>query len=143
MLVEQISVFIENKQGRLYAISETLAKNNVDISALSLAENEEYGVIRMIVSEPHKAKEVLSDSGVVCKVSKVLAVAIDDTPGGFSKAIKILNDENIEINYMYACVSHEKGKAIMIFSTNDNEKADKLLSDGGNKSVKPSSIYRI
>lgn len=143
MLVEQVSVFIENKQGRLFAISDVLAKNDIDISALSLAENSEYGVIRMIVNNPHKAKEVLNDGGVICKVSPVLAVAIDDVPGGFSKAIKLLTDNDIEIKYMYACVSHEKGKALMIFSTNDNQKAEDIICKQKGQDIKPNDIYRI
>ena len=90
MIVKQISIFVENKMGRLLAISEVLAKNDIDISALSLADTEDYGVLRLIVSDPNKAKEVLNESGVICKINDVLAVAIDDRPGGFNDALKII-----------------------------------------------------
>ena len=143
MLVEQISVFIENKQGRLSQIANTLAQNNIDISALSLAENTEYGILRMIVSDPYKAKDVLFSDGVICKVTKVLAVAIDDVPGGFAKEIETLANNGIEVNYMYACVSHQKGKALMILSVNDLEKAQSLISKNSENNVSPNSIYRI
>ena len=91
MIVEQISVFIENKQGNLSAIADLLANNNIDISALSLAENSEYGMLRMIVSDPHLAQQTLSSSGIFCKVTKVLAVAIDDKPGGFAKSVMLFS----------------------------------------------------
>lgn len=143
MIVEQISIFVENKMGRLLAISEILAKNNIDISALSLADTEDYGVLRMIVSDPHKAKEVLNEGGIVCKVTEVLAVAIDDKPGGFYNSLKILSENHVDVKYMYACVSHEKGKAIMILSVEDIESANKLIHDNVKDVIDPSEIYRL
>ena len=143
MLVEQISVFIENKKGRLSEIAEVLAENKIDVSALSLADTEEYGVVRMIVSDTHKAKEVLEKHGVVGKVTDVLAVAIDDVPGGFAKALKTLTDNGVEIKYMYACVAHEKGKALMIFSVEDPKSAEQIISSTKEGLIDPATIYRI
>ncbi len=143
MLIEQISVFIENKKGRLAEIADVLAENNIDISALSLADTDEYGVLRMIVCDPHKAKSVLSEHGVIGKVTKTLAVAIDDTPGGFSSALHTLTDRGIEIKYMYACVSHEVGKALMVLSVDDPEAAEAIISETACGNVDPKSIYRI
>ncbi len=127
MLVEQIAVFIENKKGRLSAITKILAENGINITALSLAESEEYGMLRMIVSEPHKAKEILSQKGVVCKVSKVLQIEINDVAGEFSKIVNILSNEEIEIYYMYASVSKNDGKALMIFNVDNVELAQKVI----------------
>ena len=143
MLVKQISVFIENKKGRLVEIADILAKNEIDISALSLADTDEYGVLRMIVSNPHKAKEVLLETGVVGKVTETLAVAIDDRPGGFAEALHILTDNEIEIKYMYACISHHKGKAIMILSVDDPAAADALIASTKSGDVSPAEIYRM
>ncbi len=143
MLVEQISAFIENKTGRLSEIADVLAANNIDISALSLADTDEYGVLRMIVNNPHKAKQVLADSGVIGKVTNVLAVALEDRPGGFAEALKVLTDAGIEVKYMYACISHEKGKALMILSVDDPVKANDIISDTEKGNVDPTSIYRI
>ncbi len=114
MLVKQLSAFIENKAGRLSEIADTLADNHIDISALSLADTAEYGIIRMIVSDPERAAKVLKESGVVCKITTALAIAIDDVPGGFAKALHILTDSGMEVKYMYACVGHTSGKALMI-----------------------------
>lgn len=143
MLVEQISVFIENKKGRLSEIAEVLANNNIDISALSLADTDEYGVLRMIVTDPHKAKQVLAEHGVIGKVTTVLAVAIEDRPGGFCEALSVLTDNHVEIKYMYACVSHEKGKALMILSVEDPLQAEEIITKSHENITNPSSIYRI
>lgn len=143
MIVEQISIFVENKMGRLLAISEILANNNIDISALSLADTEDYGVLRMLVSDPHKAKEVLNQNGIICKVTEVLAVAIDDRPGGFYSSLKILTDNHVDVKYMYACISHEKGKAIMVLSVEDIKSANQLIHDNVKDIVDPSEIYRL
>ena len=142
MLVEQISVFIENKKGRLSEIADTVAAAGIDISALSLADTDEYGVLRMIVSDPHRTKEVLRESGVVGKVTKVLAIAIEDKPGGFASTLHRLTDAGIEVRYMYAGVSHQKGKAIMIVSVEDPEKAEAVLADSGMGAINPNDIYR-
>ncbi|MBO5926832.1 MAG: acetolactate synthase [Clostridia bacterium] len=143
MIVEQISVFVENKKGKLQDIAEVLACNDIDISALSLADTEDYGILRMIVSDPHKAKKVLLEKGIMGKVTDTLAVAIDDRPGGFNKALKILTDNHIEIKYMYACVSHEKGKALMILSVDDPIKANEIVCENEAGDINPSNIYRI
>ena len=143
MLVKQISVFLENKPGRLSEAAEVLAKNGIDISALSLADTDEYGVLRMIVSDPDKAKNALSESGVICKVTDALVVAIDDRPGGFSESLRILTDNGIEVKYMYACVSREQGKAIMVLSVADPANADELIRNTESGNVDPTLIYRI
>lgn len=143
MIVEQISVFIENKEGRLSEIAEVLAENKIDISALSLADTEEYGVLRMIVSDPHKAKEALLSHGVIGKVTDVLAVVINDEPGGFSTALKRITESGISVKYMYACMSHKKGKALMILSVSDLEKAESIVMAGDADMEEPTEIYRI
>ncbi len=143
MIVEQISVFVENKKGRLNEIAEVLAKNNVDISALSLADTEEYGVVRMIVNNPYLAKEVLKENGVIAKVTSVLAVAIDDAPGGFYRALSTLAEKDISVKYMYASMSHEKGKAIMILSVDDLDKAEEIIKSSSASVAEPSEIYRL
>ena len=143
MIVEQISVFIENKEGRLLEVAEILSQNNIDISALSLADNSEYGVLRMIVSDPYKAKEVLLQNGVIGKVTDVLAVVISDKPGGFCQALKQISDNGISVKYMYACTSQHSGKAIMILSVTDLQKAEEIVKAGKADMEEPSDIYRI
>lgn len=143
MIVEQISVFIENKEGRLSAIADILAQNGIDISALSLADTAEYGVLRMIVSDPYKAKDALLAQGIIGKVTDVLAVSISDEPGGFATSLKNITDNGISIKYMYACVSHKKGKALMILSVSDLQKAEAIIKKNMGDIENPSEIYRL
>ena len=143
MLVKQVSAFIENKAGRLNEIADVLAKSNIDISALTLADTTDYGIVRMIVSDPEQAVLALRESGVICKITETLAVAIDDAPGGFAKSLKILTDNGIEIKYMYACISRHEGKALMVFSVEDVEAAEALIKGTSAGDVHPADIYRI
>ena len=143
MLVKQVSAFIENKAGRLSEMADVLAQNQIDISALSLADAAEYGILRMIVNDPEKAVAVLKEHGIVCTVTTTLAVAMDDVPGGFSKALHILTDAGIEVKYMYACIGHTTGKALMIVSVDDPEIAESLISKNTSCEVSPKEIYRI
>ena len=143
MIVKQLSAFIENKAGRLAELAETLAANDVDVSALSLADSADYGVARMIVSDPEKAAKVLRESGVICKITSVLAVAMEDTPGGFAKVLHLLKNQSHEIKYMYACISRHEGKALMIFSVEDVNAAEALIAGTSAGNVHPGDIYRL
>lgn len=143
MIVKQVSVFIENKHGKLYEIADVLANEGIDISALSLADTDEYGVLRMILSDPEKSVKILKENGIIGKITDVLAVAVEDCPGGFSKALHILTDAGFEVRYMYACVAHADNKALMIFSVNNPEEADKLIEATESGKINPSEIYRL
>ena len=143
MLVKQVSAFVENKTGRLTELADVLAERHIDISALSLADAAEYGVVRMIVSDPESAVEALRENGVVCKITTSIAVAMEDIPGGFAGALHLLTDRGIEIKYMYACIGHTPGKALMILSVDDPEIADTMLAETDNGSVNPKEIYRL
>ena len=131
MFVKQISVFVENKFGRISAIINALAEKNIDISALSLADTSEFGILRIIVDKPELAIDVLKDEGVIVKSSDVLAVAIDDVPGGLAKALRVLTDAEVVIEYMYAFIGKADGKAMTVIRVDDNDKAVKALENGG------------
>ena len=143
MIVKQVSAFLENKAGRLRELADVLAENGIDISALSLADTEEYGVLRMIVNDPEKAVSVLKASGVFCSVTDTLAVAIDDKPGGFAKALAIFTERGVDVKYMYACLSRSAEKALMIVSVDDPAAADRLLVGTEEGRVSPEEIFRI
>ncbi len=143
MLIKQLSVFIENKPGRLAAILEELGKHNIDISALSLADTSEYGILRLIVSNPDDAAEVLKNSGVVVKLTNVLAIAIDDTPGGLSRILSIFVKNSINVDYMYAFVGKVTSKALTVIKVSDPELAEKALSALDISTVNPKDIYRL
>ena len=143
MTVRQLSVFLENKPGRLCAATDALAKKGVNISALTLADTAEFGILRMIVDQPDLAKDVLTESGVIVRISEVIAVAMNDTPGGAGDILHLLSMAGISIEYMYACVGKLSGKAIMIIRTDDPQRASEILHNGGYGDINPAEVYRI
>ena len=143
MIIKQLSVFVENKKGRLNAITQVLADNDIDISSLSLADTTDFGVLRLIVNKPDEAKKVLSDSGVVVKITDVVAVVMDDVPGGGAGALKVFADNEISVEYMYACVGKTTGKALMVVRTDDIPRAEAVLDKAGYALANPADIYRV
>lgn len=143
MFIKQLSVFIENKAGRLSEILNVLSENNIDISALSIAETTDFGVLRMIVSNPEVAKAKLRESGVIVKTTDVIGMVLDDTPGAMAKAITLLSENGIVVEYSYAFLSSNNNGALVVVRTNAPEKAEKVLLDAGIGLVKPSEVYRV
>ncbi|MBP3939663.1 MAG: acetolactate synthase [Clostridia bacterium] len=131
MYVKQISVFVENKFGRMAEILNALAEKSIDISALSLADTSEFGILRLIVDKPELAVEVLKEEGVIVKPSDILAIAVDDTPGGLAKALNVLTEANVVIEYMYAFIGKADGKAMTVIRVDDEPKAIEALKNGG------------
>ena len=135
MLIKQISVFVENKPGRMASILEVLTNNNIDISALSIADTTDFGVLRMIVSDPALAKKVLNDAGVVVKTTDVIAVSMEDKPGGLGAIMNTINDGDITVEYMYAFAGRSETGAMVVVKVNDPERAIALLEKGGFKTI--------
>ena len=125
------------------AILDTLAENGIDISALSIADTADYGVARMIVSNPELAVACLKEIGVFVKLTDVFAVTIDDSPGGLTKSLHKITDEGIEISYMYAFVGKISGKAIMVLKVNNPEKAEDILENSDVELLSAKDVYRI
>ena len=127
MFVKQLTVFVENKSGRVSDILDALGKANIDISALSIADTSDYGLMRMITDEPQKAKEILDGAGVAVKITDALAVPIENRPGGLADAMKRLKDGGVSVEYLYAFVGRKDGGALVVLKTDDNEKAEKII----------------
>ncbi|MDD4493059.1 MAG: acetolactate synthase [Eubacteriales bacterium] len=127
MLIDQISVFLENKSGRLANVTKVLGDNNIDISALSIADTANFGVLRLIVNVPDKAYEILKNEGFTVHRTGVIAVSVDDKPGGLSKVLELLQESEIGVEYMYAFVGKSKDKAMVILRVEDTQKAISLL----------------
>lgn len=143
MLVKQLSVFIENKPGGLAPIIEALGKNDIDISALSLADTSEYGILRIIVNNPDKAADILRELGIVVKITDVLTVAMDDAPGGLAKILEIFVKNEINVDYMYAFVGTVTNKALMVVKVSDPELAVSALAKSGISTADAKDIYRL
>ena len=114
MNILQISVFLENRAGQLAEITRLLAQEGVDIRALSIAETSDYGLARMIVSDAHKASDVLLHHGDILSMTPVYAVEVPDQPGGLAELLALLAENNIDVEYMYSLFFHEPGKACMV-----------------------------
>ena len=114
MNILQISVFLENRAGQLAEITRLLAQEGVDIRALSIAETADYGLARMIVSDAHKASDVLLHHGDILSMTPVYAVEVPDAPGGLAELLSLLAENHIDVEYMYSLFFHEKGKACMV-----------------------------
>ena len=143
MIVKQVCAFVENKTGRLSELADILASNGIDISALSRADSTDYGILRMLVSDPQKAVDVMKSAGVVAKITEALAVAIEDVPGGFAKVVNLLSEKNLEVKYMYASVGHIHGKALMILGIDNAAEAEQIISKTDAGKIDPAEIYRI
>jgi hypothetical protein len=129
MFVKQLSVFIENREGRLEQVTEVLASEGINILSLSMADTTEYGMLRMIVSDPQKAKKALVDEGFSAMLTDVIAVKLEDRVGELHKMTHILCGLSLNIEYMYALAS--SGKRAMIVKASDGNAAVKALTDGG------------
>ena len=128
MSIKQVSVFVENRQGALCGITDALAKNGIDMNALTLADTADFGIMRMIVTDTEKAQEVLSEIGYLVKVTDVVAVEMENTPGALSQVITVLGEAGMDIEYLYAFIAVCGKNARVVIRVDDNEKAETLLS---------------
>lgn len=129
--VRQISVFVENKPGRLSAITQILKDNDINIRALSIADTKDFGILRLIVNDPDKACEKLREASCTVTITEVVAISIDDEMGRLSEVMSIINDAGVNIEYLYAFLSKSANKASIILRVNDNDKAHELLEKAG------------
>ncbi len=127
MKVEQISIFIENKSGRLAEITRILGDAGINIRALSLADTSDFGILRLIVNDGEKAKLVLKEKGFTVNKTEVVAVEVPDRPGGLSAILQTLDSEKINVEYMYAFVERCGGNAVIIFRFDETDKAIAVL----------------
>ena len=144
MNIKQISIFLENKPGALYAMTGVLARNEVDLRALSVAETSDFGIARLIVDDTDRASAVLREAGYVHNITPVLGVAIPDVPGGLNKVLQVLTDAKVNVEYMYAFLGG-KGvdHAYMIFRVEDAASASAALAQRGIKVIDQGEIEKL
>jgi hypothetical protein len=133
MKLQQLSVFLENKPGQLHHACQLLADAKINITTLSLADTKDYGILRLVLKEWQQAKTVMEQAGFVVKVTDVLAVEVDDRPGGLAKILAAVEKANLNVDYMYAFASGAAGKAVLVFRFEDADAAvGQLKSQGVN-----------
>lgn len=141
MFIKQISIFVENKFGRIAKIIDLLGENNINISALSIADTTDFGILRLIVDKSDEAVAILKESGVAAKCTDVIAVAIADQPGGLSRVLDTLTKAEITIEYMYAFVGKKADKALMVVRTDDMPKSIEAFKAGNIELVTSADVY--
>ena len=141
MSIKQISIFVENKSGRLAEITAAIAAAGIDIRALSIADTTNFGILRLIVDKPDEAEAALKAAGLTVSLTNGIAIGIPDQPGGFAAAMKALADAAIDVEYMYAFISRDKGKAYVIIRLDNGQKAAEALHANGFEILSPEAIY--
>ena len=127
MSVKQISIFIENKKGSLAEITKFIADKKINLKALSIADTQDFGILRIITDKPDEARDMLKNEGYTVTATSVLAVELTDSPGSMASILSVLSESDISVEYTYAFVSTVENKAYMIFRVDDNNKATKAL----------------
>ncbi|WP_163338262.1 ACT domain-containing protein [Desulfopila sp. IMCC35008] len=143
MRVEQIAVFLENKSGRLAEITSIIAAENVNIRALSVADTADFGILRLIVDDVEKAKDILKSNGFTVGITNVLAVEVADQVGGLATVLKSIEQAGLNVEYMYAFVNKSSENAVLIFRFEDMDKAIDSLQKEGYKLLSGAQICSL
>ncbi len=140
MTINQLSIFVENKAGTVAEITKSIAKAGVSIRALSVADTQEFGILRLIVDDVEKAKAALHENECVVSITKVIGVEIPDVAGGLSTVLELMSENNINVEYLYAFITISGKHAYVVLRVEDNDKAAKILTESGIKLVTQSDI---
>jgi len=143
MYVKQISVFLENRSGRLAEVTNVLGNNDIDISALSIADTTDFGILRLIVNKPDLALKVLKENGFTVSATDVIAISVEDKPGGLAKVLNILHRYNISVEYMYAFVGKITNEALVILKVEDVDRTVDVLRENNVKILSPEEVYSL
>jgi len=142
-MAEQINIFVENKPGRLKTITRVLAGQNINIRAIEIADRERFGIVKLLVDDPHKGQRVLAENNFACALKKVLAIAIDDRPGGLSRLTETLSDNEININDAYGFVIASKKEAVLCVEVVDYDRATQIIEKNGFRILTDSELYDL
>lgn len=131
MAIKQLTVFVENKQGTVVSVTDTLSAHNINIRALSIAETQDFGVLRLIVNDETTAKDILAKEGYIIKITDIVGVKIGDAPGKLSEALKVLDENKINVEYLYAFMARTEKHAYVVLRVEDNNAAESALINAG------------
>ena len=143
MSLKQVTVFVKNEQGALVEITSTLAAHNVNIRALSIADTEDFGILRLIVNDNDTAVKTLTEEGHLIKITEVVGVKIGDQPGKLSKALEVLDDAHINMEYLYAFMTRTEKHAYVVLRVADNAAAEKALEDAGFHIITDADVNKL
>ena len=143
MKVKQLSIFMENRAGRMAEIARQLGEARINIRALSLADTSDFGILRLIVNDVDKAMKILRDSGHTVSLTEVVAVEVPDSPGGLASVLEPLRESGVNVEYMYAFVEKATDKAVVIFRFEDVDAAIKVLGKAGISVLPAETVYKL
>ena len=143
MALKQLTVFVENKQGTVVSVTDALAGQNINIRALSIAETEGFGILRLIVDDESAAEKVLTEEGYLIKITDVVGVKIGDAPGKLSAALKVLNQAGINMEYLYAFMARTERHAYVVLRVQDNAAAENVLEQAGFHIITEADVNKL
>ena len=135
MTIQQISVFLENKSGRLAEVTTTLGEAGINMRAATIADTADFGILRMVVNDPKKALETLEKKGFTAKVTDVFAIEMDDRPGGLGSIMRLFHETGVNIEYLYSSLENKNDKAVVIFKVDDIEHGNKIVKEHKLKAI--------
>jgi len=142
-MAKQLSVFLENKTGRLASVTRVLGEAGINIRALSIADTSDFGILRIIVNDPQKAYAILKDAGFTVSETEVIGVRVKDIPGGLATVLEKMSDANLNIEYMYAFLGTSENDALVIFKIEDNKKARIAFKESGIQVIEEQELYQL
>lgn len=143
MAIRQLTVFVENRQGTIVSVTETLSKHNINIRALSIAETEDFGILRLIVNDEAAAVKALEEEGCLIKITEVVGVKIGDAPGKLTAALKVLDNANVNVEYLYAFMARTEKHAYVVLRVEDNDAAENILVNAGFHLITNADIEKL
>ena len=143
MAIKQLTVFVPNQKGSMVAVTDILAKNSVNIRALSIAETEDFGILRLIVNNENAAEKVLEEQGYLIKVVDVVGVKIGDQPGKLTEALDVLDKADINVEYLYAFMARTEKHAYVVLRVEDNNHAETALTTAGFKLITDADVNKL
>lgn len=143
MAIKQLTVFVPNRKGTIVSVTDVLAKNNINIRALSIAETEDFGILRLIVSDDTTAKRVLEEQGYLIKTVDVVGVKIGDAPGKLTSALDVLDKADINVEYLYAFMARTEKHAYVVLRVEDNNAAENALENAGFHLITEADINKL
>lgn len=143
MAIKQLTVFIQNQRGTVVSVTEILSNNNINLRALSIAETQDFGILRLIVNDDAAAEKALLENGYLIKTIDVVGVKIGDEPGKLTAALAVLDKANINVEYLYAFMARTEKHAYVVLRVEDNEAAESILTEAGFKMITEADIRKL
>ena len=143
MAIKQLTVFVQNKKGTVVSVTDILSKNNINLRALSIAETQDFGILRLIVNDEKTAQAVLAEHGYLIGVIDVVGVKISDEPGKLTEALDVLDKANINVEYLYAFMARTEKHAYVVLRVEDNAVAEAALTGAGFKMITEADVNKL